>query len=150
MTQQDVQAKLLGLKIRFNLSDQYYYLATYGGKWHLENPVNFDGYTARARRVTPTPFKIVVTYEDENGYVIRNLFKAKNGKTDCVWKVIHVKEDAVLTLMKQFYSQTVMLWRDMCFEADSLEDIENHYAYKRGYQALKNYRKTYQLCEVDY
>ena len=80
----------------------------------------------------------IVLCKDENGYVIRNLFTDKNGKCDCVWKVIHVKEDAVYTMMKQFYSQTVMLWRDMCFEADSLEEIEDHYAYRRGYQALKD------------
>ena len=150
MTQQDVQSMLLGLKIKFNLNDRYYYLRRYGDKWYLENPVNYDGYEARTVKLRPTPFKIIVTYEDENGYVIRNLFTDKNGKCDCVWKVIHVKEDAIYTMMKQFYSQTVMLWRDMCFEADSLEEIEDHYAYRRGYQALKDYRKTYQLCEVDY
>ena len=150
ITQQDVQAKLLGLKIKFDLSDQYYYLTKYGDVWYLENPVNFDGYEARATRVRPTPFKIIVTYEDENGYVIRALFKDKNGKTDCVWKMSHIKEDNVLLIMKQFYSQTVMLWRDMCFEADSIEDIENHYAYRRGCQALRDYRQNYKICEVDY
>ena len=153
ITHQDVQAKLLGLKIKFDLNDKYYYLTKYGEKWHLENPVNYVGYERgdlKGDDIESTPFKIVVTYEDENGYVIRNLFKAKNGKLDCVWKVIHVKEDAVYLMMKQFYSQTVMLWRDMCFKADSIEDIENHYTYKRGYQALKDYRKNYKICEVDY
>lgn len=150
MTQQDLQAKLLGLKIRFNLSDQYYYLKSYNGVWHLENPVNFDGYTARARRVTPTPFTIIVTYEEKDGYVIRALFKDKNGKIDCLWKVIHIKEDNVYLMMKQFYSQTVMLWRDMCFKADSIEEIENHYTYRRAFQALRDYRKNYKICEVDY
>lgn len=150
MTQADLYSRLMGLKIRFNLDDKYYYLAKYGEKWHLENPVNYDGYTARATRVRPTPFKIVVTYEEEDGYVIRSLFKDKNGKTDCVWKMSHIKEDNVLLIMKQFYSQTVMLWRDMCFKADSLEEIENHYAYRRACQALRDYRKNFPICEVDY
>ena len=153
ITQQEVQAKLLGLKIKFDLSDKYYYLATYGGKWHLENPVNYVGYEIgdlKGDDIRSTPFTLVVTFTEEDGYVIRTLFTDKDGKKDCVWKMIHIKEDNVYLIMKQFYSQTVMLWRDMCFKADSLEEIENHYAYRRACQALRDYRKNYRICEVDY
>lgn len=150
MTQQDLRAKLLKLKEKFGLSDKYYKIVRYGDVLYLENPVNFDGYTAKTAKVTETPFVTIVTFEEKDGYVIRTLFTDKNGNYHCLWKMIHVKEDNVYAMMKQFYSQTIMLWRDMCFEADSFEDIKNHYTYRRAFQALRDYRKTYRICEVDY
>lgn len=150
MTQQDLRAKLLKLKEKFGLSDKYYKIVRYGDVLYLTNPVNFDGYTAKTTKVTETPFTILVTFEEEDGYVIRTLFTNKDDEDACLWKMIHVKEDNVYLMMKQFYSQTVMLWRDMCFKADTLEDIKNHYTYRRAFKALRDYRKNYHICEVDY